>query len=57
MAALAEGDFGAGRHERSWDATVNGGPAGAGAPAGAGLYFVRLVTPEGRLVRRVALLR
>jgi len=57
VATLAEGDFSAGRHERPWDASVNGGPAGAGAPAGAGLYFVRLVTPEGRLVRRVALLR
>jgi hypothetical protein len=51
VAALAEGDFGPGRHERSWDASVNG------ARAGAGLYFVRLETPEGRLVRRVALLR
>jgi hypothetical protein len=51
VAALAEGDFGAGRHERAWDASTHG------ARAGAGLYFVRLVTPEGRLVRRVALLR
>jgi len=51
VAMLAEGDFGAGRHERAWDASV------AGARASAGLYFVRLVTPEGRLVRRVALLR
>jgi len=51
VAALAEGDFGAGRHERAWDASV------AGARASAGLYFVRLVTPDGRLVRRVALLR
>jgi hypothetical protein len=51
VAALAEGDFGAGRQERVWDATARGGPAGAG------VYFVRLVTPEGRLVRRVALLR
>ena len=57
VTALAEGDFGPGRHERGWDASAHGGPAGAGAPAGAGLYFVRLVTPEGRLVRRVALLR
>jgi hypothetical protein len=51
VAALAEGDFRAGRHERAWDASTHG------ARAGAGLYFVRLVTPEGRLVRRVALLR
>ena len=50
-ATLAEGDFGAGRHERVWDGSV------AGARAGAGLYFVRLETPEGRRVRRVALLR
>jgi phosphodiesterase/alkaline phosphatase D-like protein/mono/diheme cytochrome c family protein len=57
MAVLAEGDFGAGRQERTWDASVSGGPAGAGARAGAGVYFVRLVTPQGRLVRRVALLR
>jgi len=51
VAALAEGDFGAGRHERAWDASTHG------ARASAGLYFVRLVTPEGRLVRRAALLR
>jgi hypothetical protein len=51
VAALAEGDFSAGRHERSWDASAHG------VRAGAGLYFVRLETPEGRLVRRVALLR
>ena len=51
VATLAEGDFNAGWHERSWDASV------AGARAGAGLYFVRLETPEGRRVRRVALLR
>jgi len=51
VAVLAEGEFGAGRHERAWDASTHG------ARAGAGLYFVRLVTPEGRLVRRVALLR
>ena len=49
--------FGAGRQERVWDTSVHGGTAGAGAPAGAGMYFVRLVTPQGRLVRRVALLR
>jgi hypothetical protein len=51
VAVLAEGDFGPGRHERGWDASAHG------APAGAGLYFVRLVTPQGRLMRRVALLR
>jgi hypothetical protein len=51
VATIAEGDFGPGRHERAWDATAHG------ARAGAGLYFIRLVTPEGRLMRRVALLR
>jgi hypothetical protein len=51
VTALAEGDFGPGRHERAWDASVDN------ARAGAGLYFVRLETPEGRRVRRVALLR
>jgi hypothetical protein len=50
VATLAEGDFAAGRHERSWDASAHG------ARAGAGLYFVRLETPEGRRVHRVALL-
>jgi hypothetical protein len=50
VAALAEGDFGAGRHERIWDASINGARA-------AGLYFVRLETPAGRFVRRAALLR
>jgi hypothetical protein len=51
VAALAEGDFGPGRHEHEWNASI------AGARAGAGLYFIRLETPEGRRVRRVALLR
>jgi hypothetical protein len=51
VAALAEGEFAAGRHERSWDA------AAAGARPGAGLYFVRLETPAGRVVRRLAVLR
>jgi hypothetical protein len=51
VATLAEGDLGPGRHERAWDASAHG------ARAGAGLYFVRLETPEGRLVRHLALLR
>jgi hypothetical protein len=51
VAALAEGDFRPGRHECTWDASAHG------ARAGAGLYFVSLGTPRGRLVRRVALLR
>jgi hypothetical protein len=50
VAVLAEGDFGPGRHERVWD------PSAARSRA-AGLYFIRLETPEGSLVRRVALLR
>jgi hypothetical protein len=50
VAVLAEGDFGAGGHLRVWDALASGGPA-------PGLYFVRLETPEGRLVRRAAVLR
>jgi hypothetical protein len=51
VATLAEGDLGAGRHERTWDGLA------VGAPGGAGLYFVRLETPEGSRVRRVARLR
>jgi hypothetical protein len=50
VAVLAEGGFGAGRHERVWDSSTSRARA-------AGLYFVRLETPEGSLVRRVALLR
>jgi hypothetical protein len=50
VAVLAEGDFGVGRHERVWDSST-------GRARAAGLYFVRLETPEGNLVRRVALLR
>jgi hypothetical protein len=56
VATLAEGDLGAGRHERAWDVSVAGAPAGGGAQARAGLYFVRLETPEERRVRRVVLL-
>jgi hypothetical protein len=49
VAVLADGDFGAGPR-RIQDSSV--------VPSrGAGLYFVRLVTAEGSLVRRVALLR
>jgi hypothetical protein len=49
VAELAEGEFGPGRHERVWDRATGRGRA-------AGLYFVRLVTAEGRLVRRVVVL-
>ena len=51
VTTLADGAFAAGRHALAWDGSIAGGHAGAG------LYFVRLETPEGRLVRRVALLR
>ena len=51
VAVLAEGDLGPGRHECSWNAPASGDRIGVG------LYFVRLGTPEGRLVRRVVLLR
>ena len=49
VAALAAGDLGPGRHERVWDSSTARGRA-------AGLYFVRLETPEGRRVQRAALL-
>jgi hypothetical protein len=49
VAQLAEGEFGPGRHERVWDSSTARGRA-------AGLYFVRLETPEGRLIRRVVVL-
>jgi len=49
VATLADGEFGAGRHERAWDGSTAHGRA-------AGLYFVHLQTPEGRLVRRVVVL-
>jgi len=51
VATLAEGDQSAGRHDCAWDASARG------AAVGAGLYFVRLETPQGRRVRRVVLLR
>jgi hypothetical protein len=50
VAVLAEGDFGAGSHARVWDASASGDRV-------AGLYFVRLETPDGRLVRRAMVLR
>jgi len=50
VAVLAEGDFGAGSHSRVWDSSASGSRA-------SGLYFVRLETPEGRLVRRATVLR
>jgi hypothetical protein len=49
VAVLADGDFSPGSYERVWDTHMARNRA-------AGLYFVRLDTPEGRLVRRVVLL-
>ncbi len=49
---LADGPFGAGVHRATWDGRDIGG-----ARLGAGLYFYRLITPEGRFEKRLALLR
>ena len=49
---LAEGAFPAGVHQARWD-----GRDQSGARLGAGLYFYRLVTPEGRFEKRLALVR
>jgi hypothetical protein len=48
---LASGAFPAGLHQAAWD-----GRDDHGAPLGAGLYFYRLSTPEGRFEKRMALL-
>jgi hypothetical protein len=49
VAVLSDGNLKAGPHERVWDAVRTGNRA-------AGLYFIRLETPEGRLVRRLVVL-
>lgn len=50
---IASASFGAGEHRARWD-----GNDGAGRPAAAGSYFVRLETGDGAaLVERVLLLR
>ncbi|MGH7729870.1 MAG: FlgD immunoglobulin-like domain containing protein, partial [Candidatus Eiseniibacteriota bacterium] len=49
---LAEGPFAAGVHRATWDGRTPGG-----APLHAGLYFYRLVTPEGRFEKRLSLIR
>jgi len=49
---LAEGSYGAGVHRATWDGRDVGG-----SRAHAGLYFYRLITPEGRFERRLALIR
>jgi len=48
VATLAQGDLPAGRHSASWD-----GRDAGGARAAAGLYFARLVTPQGSSSRRI----
>ena len=52
VATLARGPLAAGERTAAWD-----GRAASGAPAAAGLYFVRLRTAEGAVTRRVALAR
>jgi len=49
VAVLADGDFSAGPQHRVWNSST--------ANRGAGLYFVRLVTAEGSVMRRMAVLR
>ena len=49
---LAEGSFPAGRYQRVWDGTDNGGQ-----PVGAGIYFVRLEAERIQLRQKIVLLR
>lgn len=49
---LAQGEFAAGTHQRTWDGTDE-----TGRRAGPGAYFYRLSTAEGSLVRTVMLNR
>jgi len=49
---LADGAFPAGVHQLRWD-----GRDQTGARLGAGLYFYRLITPDGRFEKRMALLQ
>ncbi len=49
---LAEGEFQAGVHQARWD-----GRDQNGSRLGAGLYFYRLVTPDGSFQKRMALLQ
>jgi Big-like domain-containing protein len=51
VARLVDGDRPAGRQAVGWDGRVGGGPARAG------LYFVRLVTPDRSFVRRLIVVR
>jgi minor extracellular serine protease Vpr len=53
VATLADGSFTAGRHQVTWD-----GAADDGSGASGGIYFVHMVTPDGRnLVQRVTIAR
>jgi flagellar hook assembly protein FlgD len=49
---LAQGAFGAGRHQLVWD-----GRDGSGAAAASGVYFVRLRASGRDAVRRLAVTR
>jgi hypothetical protein len=51
VAVLADGGFSAGRHEIRWDGRTGGGQAAAG------LYFIRVVSHENKLVTRFAIAR
>jgi len=51
LAVLADGACEPGRHALVWSGTVPGGRAASG------IYFVRVETPEGRLPRKITLVR
>jgi uncharacterized membrane protein len=48
VASLMHDDLSAGRHSVSWD-----GRESDGRPVAAGLYFARLITPQGSAMRRI----
>lgn len=48
-ATLADGEYPVGRHDAVWDARSSRGPVPPG------VYFARLVTPDGAFVRRLAI--
>ena len=51
MVVLADGYLAAGDHELTWDGTGRAGPAAAGT------YLLRVETPQGRLSRKMVLLK
>lgn len=51
LAVLAAGSFPAGSFDVTWDGTA------AGRPVSAGLYLMRVVTPGGRLQRKLMLIK